>query len=163
MATETPKGLAWDDQGRLWATEHGRSGVLSGLDELNLIEKGKNYGWPVIQGEEKREGMIGPVMQSGANITWAPAGAAFYQDAIFFAGLRGQTLYQAQIKNGAVEIKEHLKGRFGRLRDVVLGPDGYLYITTSNRDGRGEVKTGDDKIIRVSLRGLKAQSFLGVK
>jgi glucose/arabinose dehydrogenase len=56
------QGLAWDDRGRLWATEHGRSGILSGFDELNLIEKGKNYGWPVIQGDESREGMERPIV-----------------------------------------------------------------------------------------------------
>ena len=82
------QGLAWDDQGQLWSTEHGRSGVASGFDELNLIEKGKNYGWPEIQGDETRKGMEKPVANSGANTTWAPSGAAFYKGSIFFSGLR---------------------------------------------------------------------------
>ncbi len=72
------QGLAWDDKRRLWATEHGRSGILSGLDELNLIEKGKNYGWPAIQGDETETGMESPVIQSGPDETWAPAGIAFF-------------------------------------------------------------------------------------
>ena len=78
------QGLSWDDRGRLWSTEHGRSGMKSGMDELNSIEKGKNYGWPVIQGDERREGMEAPVVQSGPEDTWAPAGAVFWDGSIFF-------------------------------------------------------------------------------
>jgi len=145
-----PQGLAWDEQGRLWATEHGRSGILSGLDELNLIEKGKNYGWPVIEGEESGEGMVSPIAQSGPSETWAPAGAAFWDGSIFFAGLRGTSLYEAKIANGKVELEAHLRQQFGRIRAVVMGPDGNLYITTSNRDGRGKPFLNDDKIIRIN-------------
>ncbi len=148
------QGLAWDTNGNLWATEHGRSGALSGLDELNLIKPGQNYGWPDIEGDEKRSGMETPRQNSGST-TWAPSGAAFIGNSFFFGGLRGQTLYEAIIENGKVlEVKEHLKGEFGRIRDVVLGPDGLLYVTTSNQDGRGVPKTGDDKIIKVNLQKL---------
>lgn len=144
------QGLAWDTDGKLWATEHGRSGVLSGLDELNLIENGKNYGWPTIQGDQKREGMETPKAHSGS-ATWAPAGMAFVDGSLYFGGLRGQAFYKAAIKSdGSVSITEYIKNEFGRIRDVVKGPDDMLYITTSNRDGRGEVKAGDDKIIRVN-------------
>lgn len=102
------QGLAWDDAGNLWATEHGRSGVQSGLDELNLILPGNNYGWPVIQGDESRKGMETPIINSGSLDTWAPAAAVFYKDSIFFTGLRGQALYQAVIKDGKVtSIKQH--------------------------------------------------------
>lgn len=145
-----PQGLAWDDRGRLWATEHGRSGVQSGLDELNLIESGKNYGWPTIQGEQKKEGMITPVLHSGATTTWAPAGMAYFNNSLFFGGLRGQGLYEAIINGANVTLRKHLDGEFGRIRDVVLGPDNLLYITTSNRDGRGFVRQKDDKIVRVN-------------
>ncbi len=143
-----PQGLAWDHQGNLWATEHGRSGILSGFDELNKIEKGKNYGWPIIQGEQTKTGMLSPVIQSGATTTWAPSGAAFYNGKIFFSGLRGETLYTYDIANKSLQT--YLKGQLGRIRAVVLGPDNNLYITTSNRDGRGTIKAGDDKIIRVN-------------
>lgn len=143
------QGLAWDDTGQLWATEHGRSGVLSGFDELNKIEKGKNYGWPVIQGDETRPGMETPTSNSGATTTWAPAGAVYWNGQIFFAGLRGESLYEAVISGSNVQLKTHLKGQFGRLRAVTLGPDGRLYISTSNRDGRGQAQTSDDRIIRV--------------
>ncbi len=147
-----PQGLAWDDQERLWATEHGRSGVLSGFDELNLIEKGKNYGWPVIQGDEKKDGMITPVLNSGASGTWAPSGAAFYDGSVFFAGLRGETLYEARVNETPVKLIKHLAKQYGRLRSVTLGPDGALYLTTSNLDGRGSPVEGDDRIIRVNPR-----------
>lgn len=147
-----PQGLAWDAQGRLWATEHGRSGVRSGFDELNLIEPGKNYGWPDIQGDEEGVGMRKPVIHSGPDDTWAPAGMARFDDSLLFGGLRGEALYQAKIGGGPVQILSHFEREYGRIRGVVLGPDRMLYFTTSNRDGRGVPKPGDDKIVRVNPR-----------
>lgn len=147
------QGIAWDKNSRLWATEHGRSGILSGLDELNLIEPGKNYGWQTIQGDEQRAGMETPKLNSGSD-TWAPAGAAFIGSSLFFAGLRGQTLYEAVMIGEEISLKEHFKTEFGRIRDVVVGPDNLLYITTSNRDGRGNPVPTDDKIIRVNPKKL---------
>jgi len=147
-----PQGLAWDADGNLWSTEHGRSGILSGMDELNLIEKGKNYGWPTIEGDETHEGMEEPKAHSGPDDTWAPAGLAYYDGSLFFSGLRGETLYEAQIENGEViELKAHFRKEFGRLRAVVIGPDNSLYISTSNTDGRGKERSGDDKIIKIPL------------
>ena len=143
-----PQGLAWDNLGQLWATEHGRSAPLSGYDELNRIEKGKNYGWPVIQGGEAKQGMVTPVINSGPNFTWAPAGAIYLDGSIFFAGLRGEALYQYNLETK--EFKTHFFKDFGRLRAVVVGPDGFIYVSTSNKDGRGEVKEGDDKIIKIN-------------
>lgn len=146
------QGMAWDDRGQLWATEHGRTTVtLSGLDELNAIEKGKNYGWPVIQGDEEKEDMESPVIQSGPDETWAPAAALFYQGRIFFTGLRGESLYEAEItpEGKAASLKAHFRGEFGRLRALTLGPDGFFYVSTSNTDGRGNPRSGDDKIIRI--------------
>ncbi|HJV32777.1 MAG TPA: PQQ-dependent sugar dehydrogenase [Patescibacteria group bacterium] len=147
-----PQGLAWDAQGRLWATEHGRSGVQSGYDELNLIEPGKNYGWPDIEGDEAGVGMRTPVVNSGATDTWAPAGMAFYNGSLIFGGLRGEALYQARIGTSPVAVISHFEREYGRIRAVVMGPDRMLYFTTSNRDGRGLPKTGDDKIVRVNPR-----------
>ncbi len=145
------QGLAWDDKGQLWATEHGRSGVLSGFDELNFIEKGRNYGWPVIQGDETKTGMKIPVVQSGPDEIWAPAGAAFWNGSVFFGGLRGEALYEAKIVGELkVSLIAHFRQEFGRIRTVVLGPDGFLYLTTSNTDGRGVPKANDDKIIRIN-------------
>jgi aldose sugar dehydrogenase len=146
-----PQGLAWDDSEELWVTEHGRSGISSGLDELNHITKGANYGWPDSQGNTVLSGTVGPARHSGPNITWAPAGAVNWGGSIFFTGLRGESLYEAQIKNGGVlSFKTHFYRKFGRLRAIVLGPDEMLYISTSNTDGRGDIQKGDDKIIRVN-------------
>jgi len=148
------QGLAWDDRGRLWATEHGRSIPFSGFDELNLIEKGKNYGWPLIQGDESQIGMERPIIHSGPDETWAPAGAAYFDGSIFFGGLRGETLYEVEIRNGTPKLKTYLHKEFGRIRAVVLGPDGFIYISTSNTDGRGDARTGDDKIIKINPQAL---------
>ncbi|MDD3925844.1 MAG: PQQ-dependent sugar dehydrogenase [bacterium] len=145
-----PQGLAWDSRGRLWATEHGSSA----FDEVNLIRKGGNYGWPLIRGNETRQGMISPVINSGPNATWAPAGMAFMDGKLFFGGLRGAALFEADIRDGSLALSRHLQGRFGRIRAVVADRDGMLYISTSNRDGRGQIRLGDDKIIRVNPSGL---------
>ena len=138
------QGITWDDEGRLWATEHGRSGLLSGYDELNLIEKGKNYGWPIIEGEEKNERMESPVIHSGASLTWAPADAIFFEGSIYYTGLRGETIYEYNINEGT--IKEYFKYEFGRLRAISLNNNS-IYFSTSNTDGRGSKNLGDDKII----------------
>lgn len=149
------QGITWDKDGDMWQTEHGRS-APTGLDEVNFIEAGKNYGWPDIQGDEKQAEMIAPVRNSGAFSTWAPASAAFIGDSLFFSGLRGETLYEAVTQNGQVtDFKEHFKNEFGRLREVIAGPDGMLYITTSNQDGRGTPGDGDDKILRINPQKLE--------
>lgn len=145
-----PQGIDWDPEGRLWATEHGRSGLQSGYDEVNLIRQGGNYGWPDIEGGETAVGMTSPIAHSGGGDTWAPASALYWDGSIFFAGLRGAALYEAVLRGTEiVEIKAHLKGQFGRLRAIALGPDGFFYLSTSNRDGRGEAAEHDDKIIRI--------------
>lgn len=145
-----PQGLAWDAEGRFWATEHGRSGLRSGMDELNRIEKGSNYGWPEIEGDAAAPGMELPITHSGPDYTWAPSGLAYRDGALFFGGLRGEALYEARIAgDGVAELRAHFVGEFGRIRDVRIGPDDRLYFTTSNRDGRGRVREGDDRIVRV--------------
>ena len=138
-----PQGITWDKSGRFWETEHG----ASTMDEINVINKGVNYGWPIITGEKTQQGMEAPILNSGSH-TWAPAGAAYLNGSIFFAGLRGQALFEYNIESKI--LTPHLKGEIGRIREVVLGPDNLLYITTSNRDGRGIPNTTDDKIIRVN-------------
>ncbi len=158
-----PQGLAWDSDGQLWSTEHGPVG----FDELNRIEAGNNYGWPVMKGDQETgdmpppegEEFTDPVIHSGPNTadTWAPSGAAYYDGSIFFAGLRGATLYEARIAGNNVELHEHMAGEFGRLRTVVVGPDEALYITTSNRDGRGNPSDDDDRIIRIDPDWLRDQ------
>lgn len=151
-----PQGLAWDATGQLWATEHGPSGAGSGYDEVNLIEKGVNYGWPTIQGAETAEGMRTPVIQSGANDTWAPAAATIWEDQLFFTGLRGQAIYTAQVANADLtNLQTLFRNEYGRLRIVAVSPDGMLYFGTSNTDGRGTPQPNNDTLYRISAEALK--------
>ena len=158
-----PQGLAWQPKtGRLYATEHGPSGFQGCCrDEVNFIEPGKNYGWPEVRGDETREGMVPPVIHAGTSETWAPAGASFatrgpWAGSLLFTGLRGQTLYRLPLDSNdprkAGQVERHFYRRFGRLRDVVEGPDGNLYLLTSNRDGRGSPIEDDDRVIRVNVK-----------
>ncbi|KKR30764.1 hypothetical protein A2715_02010 [Candidatus Woesebacteria bacterium RIFCSPHIGHO2_01_FULL_39_32] len=145
-----PQGISWDANGTLWETEHGPSGLETGNDEFNRIEIGKNYGWPEIRGKETREGMVTPIIESGRSDTWAPAGLAYINGKFYFGGLRGQALYRVTLSGNSAELETFFKGEFGRLREVIAGPDNMLYITTSNRDGRGDPESDDDKVIRVN-------------
>jgi glucose/arabinose dehydrogenase len=142
------QGLAFDEGGRLWATEHGPSGASTGYDELNYIEKGKNYGWPTIKGDQAKEGMVMPIINSGSKDTWAPSGMTTYGRSILFAGLRGEGLFEVRFEGGP-RLIEHFRGVYGRLRSVSVGPDGLIYVLTNNTDGRGTRRTGDDKILRM--------------
>lgn len=144
------QGLAWDGEGRLWSAEHGRSGVRSGLDEVNIIRPGANYGWPEIQGDQDAPDMERPVRHSGPDYTWAPAGAAWLGGSLWFGGLRGEALYELRPEEGGgARLRAHFYGEYGRIRAVRAGPDGRLWFSTSNRDGRGSVRSGDDRILRV--------------
>jgi glucose/arabinose dehydrogenase len=159
-----PEGLAWQTgTGRLYATEHGPSGGSYGVaqDEVNYIEPSKNYGWPTIIGADTHAGMVTPIIQSGKSETWAPSGAAFvtggsWDGSLLFAGLRGETLYRLVLDindpRKVISLEKYFAGQYGRLRDVVQGPDGALYILTNNRDGRGSPQAGDDKILRLTIQ-----------
>ena len=152
-----PQGLAWDSEGRLWETEHGPTGEqnLCCRDEINLIEKGGNYGWPVITGDQMQTGMHAPVLHSGTKTVWAPASAVVVGNKLYFGGLLGRALYEVTLgENGVTNLKEYFKNEFGRIRTVRMGPDGFLYLTTSNRDGRGDPVAEDDRIIRVDPKSL---------
>ena len=149
-----PQGLDWHPAtGDLWASEHGPTGN----DEINLIQSGLNYGWPVIQGAAANPGMEAPVAVFASAI--APSGASFYRgqrfplfaNNLFVATLRGTHLLRLTIDaSRRITSQERLlEGTFGRLRDVISGPDGYLYVCTNNRDGRGSPGSGDDRILRI--------------
>lgn len=144
LGHRNPQGLAWDNNGKLWSTEHGPQAK----DELNLIEKGKNYGWPVITGDEKRNGMISPLANSGAN-TWAPTGLTIINNTAFFGGLRGEALYSANITGSIINVESNLQGKYGRIR-MVNQQNGILYFSTSNTDGRGSPESDSDFIIKMS-------------
>lgn len=158
-----PQGLAWQPSTRrLYATEHGPSGFQGCCrDEVNLIEPGKNYGWPEIRGDETKEGMLPPVIHSGSSETWAPGGATFvsqgpWAGSLVFTGLRGQTLYRVILDPNdprkVEKLERHFDRQFGRLRDVVEGPDKALYLLTSNHDGRGRPSADDDRVIKITFR-----------
>lgn len=157
-----PQGLAWQPgTGLLFATEHGPSGGQGCCqDEINLIEPGKNYGWPVITGDRAAEGMVSPVIHSGTTETWAPSGMAFvtagpWAGSLVFTGLRGQALYRLTLDphdpRRALALERLFQGQFGRLRDVAQGPDGALYLLTSNADGRGNPGAEGDSVLRVTF------------
>lgn len=158
-----PQGLAWQPGAqRLYATEHGPSGFQGCChDEVNLIEPGKNYGWPAIRGDETKPRMVSPILHSGSRETWAPAGAAFvshgpWAGSLLFTGLRGQALYRVILDPAdprkVARLERYFERQFGRLRDVVEGPDQALYLLTSNRDGRGRPAPDDDRIIRLESK-----------
>lgn len=147
------QGLAWDQNGNLWATEHGPSGAQTGNDELNKIEKGKNYGWPGSRGTVVEDGTVGPVIESGRNSTWAPSGMTIFNNNVYFAGLRGEAIYR--YKPDTKDFSQHFKSEFGRLRTVTIGPDGNFYLLTNNTDGRGNPKDGDDKLLKVNPKVLE--------
>ncbi|MCA9300932.1 PQQ-dependent sugar dehydrogenase [Candidatus Saccharibacteria bacterium] len=151
-----PQGITWDEGGKMWSIEHGPSGSQgSGQDELNIIEKGGNYGWPIIKGDQQGTGMHTPVANSGVNETWAPAGIAYADGSVFFTGLRGQSLYQAVTSDtGFVALKRHFSSEYGRLRAISV-KDKVLYFATSNKDGRGSPGVSDDRIFQAPLSILK--------
>jgi glucose/arabinose dehydrogenase len=140
----------------LWNAEHGQTGN----DEINRVIAGRNYGWPVIEGDQTRAGMETPVLFFSPSI--APSGASFYtgtaitgfRQNLFVAALAQQLLLRVRFEpNDAARVlttERLLAGRFGRLRDVVSGPDGGLYLCTSNRDGRNTPVATDDRIIKLS-------------
>jgi glucose/arabinose dehydrogenase len=146
-----PQGLVWDNENRLWSTEHGRSGARSGYDELNRIEMGVNYGWPIIEGDQEQAGMHRPIAHSGPDETWAPGGISYANNELFFTGLRGARLYQATIlDSNNVSIQTHFAQEFGRLRASTISGD-FLYISSSNKDGRGSPAVNDDRIFKIPL------------
>lgn len=155
LGHRNPQGLAWDGQGRLWSTEHGPSGFSSGRDELNRVRAGANYGWPRVTGDDTAPELTPPALHSGGD-TWAPGDVAHRDGSLFWAGLRGASLYQARLPaeddTSAPELIRHFRDDFGRLRVVRMGPEGDLWLATSNRDGRGAPRQGDDRIVRVDGR-----------
>ena len=139
-----PQGMAWLN-GRLYASEHGPTQN----DEINLIGKGQNYGWPT-ECDEPSD-YINPI-RCYTEFTLAPAGIAFYNNDLYVAALRGTQLRRIVFDDEHKTIlkEEELFSGLGRIREVVEH-DGYLYIATSNKDGRGIPKTNDDKIIRIKI------------
>ena len=138
-----PQGIAWSDDGTMYSSEFGQNT----WDELNVIERGGNYGWPAVEGIGHRPGFLDPVQQ-WATADASPSGITVFDDAVYVANLRGQRLRQVPLADLGSST-ETVSDR-GRLRDVVRAPDGSLWVLTNNTDGRGAPTTGDDKVLRVT-------------
>ncbi|WP_030482527.1 PQQ-dependent sugar dehydrogenase [Nocardioides aequoreus] len=137
------QGLAFDDRGRLWASEFGQDT----FDELNLIVRGGNYGWPLAEGRGGPEGTIDPEVQWATDDA-SPSGLAFAGGRLWMAALRGERLWRIGVDaDGATDDRAFLEGEHGRLRLAAAAPDGNLWVATSNRDGRGEPADDDDRIL----------------
>ena len=142
------EGLAFDAAGRLWATEFGDKQA----DELNLVTKGKNYGWPRVEGRSSRSGLTSPKTTWSPTSSCSPAGLAITRSTAYVGALRGRCLFAVPLDGtDAGKPKAHFAGDYGRIRNVVVAPDGALWMTTSNTDGRVEPGRTDDRIIRVTL------------
>jgi glucose/arabinose dehydrogenase len=139
------QGLAFDDAGHLWASEFGENT----WDELNRIEKGGNYGWPEVEGRGSSSEFRNP------QVVWhtseaSPSGLAFRDGHLWLASLRGERLWRIDVDGTrATHPADFFVGKYGRMRTVVVAPDGNLWVTTSNRDGRGDPGGEDDRILLV--------------
>lgn len=142
-----PQGITWSSDGSIYASEHGDDAN----DEINLIEPGQNYGWPIIEGPEEQGGMVSPLFTSGDTETWAPSGMDYYDGRLYVAALRGSALLEFDLDQN--EHREVITG-LGRLRDVLIEDDS-LYFISNNTDGRGNPEDNDDKLYRLPLSQLK--------
>jgi glucose/arabinose dehydrogenase len=140
-----PQGITWDDEGRMWASEFGQNT----WDELNIIAPGQNYGWPVVEGIADRDGYVNPVAQ-WATSDASPSGLLWMRDTLFLAALRGERLWAIYPNPEGIDTVDWFTGEFGRLRDVVEGPDDSLWMLTNNT-ARGTPHPGDDKLLQVQL------------
>ncbi len=143
-----PQGMAWDKSSNLYVTEFGPTKN----DEINLVKPGQNFGWP--EQECGGQDFVNPVMCYDPSIE--PGGIVFYtgdkleyQDSLIMATLRGANLYKLDINEDGLLSQKSIMSGLGRIRDVNQGPDGYLYIITSNTDGKGFPDKTDDKLVRI--------------
>jgi glucose/arabinose dehydrogenase len=145
-----PQGIAWDSEGRMWASEFGQNT----WDELNIISPGQNYGWPIHEGIADADGYVNPVKQ-WTTAEASPSGLAIVNDSLFLAALRGQRLWAIYPGPESVEAVSWFEGTYGRLRDAVPGPNGTLWVLTNNTDGRGSPRQGDDRLLQIQLGGVR--------
>ena len=142
------QGLALDAAGRLWATEFGTSKA----DELNLLRPGRNYGWPVVEGRSSKRGFTNPKVTWSPTSTASPSGLAIQDGAAYVASLRGEVLWRVPLKGTrAGKPKAVDLGEQSRLRTVAAAPDGRLWLSTSNTDGRGDPGSRDDRMLSLII------------
>jgi glucose/arabinose dehydrogenase len=148
MGHRNVQGLAFDDRDRLWATEFGQDT----WDELNLIQKGRNYGWPLVEGRGDLTQYANPFVQ-WRTADASPSGLAYLDGSLWAGALRGGRLWKVPVTaTGTGAPQDFFVGDYGRMRTVVAAPDGNLWVTTSNRDGRGDPAPGDDRILVIAPR-----------
>jgi glucose/arabinose dehydrogenase len=148
MGHRNVQGLAFDAGGRLWATEFGKDT----WDELNRIDRARNYGWPLVEGKGDLKRYRNPYVQWRTENA-SPSGLAFLDGSLWAGALRGGRLWQIPLEHGTTgRPRDFFVGDYGRMRTVVAAPDGNLWVTTSNRDGRGDPRPGDDRILVVAPR-----------
>ena len=138
-----PQGLAWSDDGLMFATEFGQDT----WDELNIIRPGVNYGWPSVEGIAGVEGFADPVQQWDPAVA-SPSGMTQLDGVLYIANLRGQVLRTVPVADPGA-YTDYYTGDYGRLRDIAVGPDGGLWMLTSNTDGRGNPSEADDQLLRL--------------
>jgi glucose/arabinose dehydrogenase len=152
LGNRNPQGFDWQPgTARLYEDEHGQSGN----DEINLLHRGGNFGWPLLEGGARRAGFTAPLTTYS---TIAPSGATFVRHRgsawtgdYLVAALRGEQIRRLRFRGRRVLVNQALfAGQFGRLRTVVEGPGGALYALTNNTDGRGTPRPGDDRVLRIA-------------
>jgi glucose/arabinose dehydrogenase len=160
LGNRNSQGIAWQPGSNLlFETEHGPSGFEGrgfGGDEVNILETGKNYGWPEIHHTDTKAGMEPPLLEytpacaPGSAMFYTGASFAAFRGNFFFGCLRGAKIIRVTLDGRKVTAQENLlEGSFGRIREMEMGPDGNIYFSTSNRDGRGSPAKDDDRIMRI--------------
>jgi glucose/arabinose dehydrogenase len=138
------QGLAFDEKGQLYATEFGQNT----FDEVNRVQQADNGGWPEVEGRGTGGGRFAEPLVTWETSEASPSGAAYLGGSVYVAALRGERLWKVPVAGGApVPL---LRGQYGRLRSVTVAPDGSLWLTTSNRDGRGDPVRDDDRVLRLA-------------
>lgn len=151
LGHRNPQGLAWDDAGQLWAAEFGQNT----WDEVNRIDAGGNYGWPIVEGRGGVEGYLDPVVQ-WATSEASPSALAYVDGTFFVAALRGERVWALYpTADGGLDPVAWFTGEYGRIREVVPAADGTLWFVTNNTDGRGAPGPDDDRILSVRLTELR--------
>lgn len=163
-----PQGIDWSQGGLMYATEHGPSifDGPTGGDELNYIVKGANYGWPLVSHDKSTEGAKSPIIQftpsqpPGSLLAYSGKSLPQFAGHLFFGSLKGEGLMHIIIDESdpekVISAEKMSEVKFGRIRNVIEGPDGAIYFSTSNRDGRGNPEQKDDRIFRISPKASQA-------